>query len=75
MRKREVFKFLCGFLAGAGVVHASMGFAIAAGMLNEPHYFGTTWSAASPWIGAAIYLIVSVLFGYLGWRTSGREIR
>ena len=72
MRKREIYKFLCGFLAGAGVVHANIGFGIAAGMFNEPHYLGTTWSAASLWIGAAVYLVVSVLFGYLGWRGSRR---
>lgn len=75
MRKREVFKFLCGYLAGAGVVHANIGFAIAAGTFNEPHYLGRTWSAASLWIGAAVYLIVSALLGYLGWRTSRSEIR
>ncbi len=46
MRKREVYKFLCGFLAGAGVVHANIGFGIAAGMFNKPHYLGHTWSAA-----------------------------
>ncbi len=68
MRKREVFKFLCGFLAGAGVVHANMGFAIATGIFNEPHYLGHTWSASALWIGAAVYLIGSALFGYLGWR-------
>lgn len=68
--RREVYKFLCGFLVGAGVVHANIGFAIASGMLNEPHYFGRTWSAASLWIGAALYLVVGVLFGYLGWRRS-----
>lgn len=68
MRKREFFKFLCGFLAGAGVVHANMGFGIASGMFNEPHYLGHTWSAASLWIGAAVYLVVSAVFGFLGWR-------
>ena len=70
MKKREFFKFLCGFLAGAGVVHANMGFAISAGMFNEPHYLGHTWSASALWIGAAGYLIVSAIFGYLGWRVS-----
>lgn len=75
MRKREVLKFLCGFLAGAGVVHANVGFAIAAGMLNEPLYLGRTWSAASLWVAAAFYLVVSVLLGYLGWRSPQRQIR
>ncbi len=70
MKKREFFKFFCGFLAGAGVVHANMGFAIAAGMFNEPHYLGHTWSASALWIGAAGYLVVSAIFGYLGWRVS-----
>ncbi|MCI4675127.1 hypothetical protein [Candidatus Mycolicibacterium alkanivorans] len=73
MRKREVYKFLCGFLAGAGVVHANVGIAIATGMFNEPRYLGHTWSAASLWIGAALYLAVSVLFGWLGWRGPGSE--
>lgn len=68
MRKQEIFKFLCGFLAGAGVVHANMGVAIATGMFNEPRYLGHTWSATSLWVGAAGYLIVSVVLGYLGWR-------
>ena len=68
MKKREIFKFLSGFLAGAGVVHANMGFAIAAGMFNEPHYLGHTWSAASLWVGAGVYLIASAAVGYLGWK-------
>lgn len=69
VRKREVFKFLSGFLAGAGVVHANMGFAIAAGMFDEPRYLGRTWGADSLWIGASVYLIASLLLGYLGWRS------
>ena len=69
MRKREFYKFLSGFLAGAGVVHANMGFAIVMGMFNEPHYLGRTWSASSLWIGASIYLFASLIFGYLGWRS------
>lgn len=68
MKLREFFKFLCGFLAGAGVVHANIGFGIATGMFNEPHYLGHTWSAAALWIGGAAYLIASALVGYLGWR-------
>lgn len=72
MRKREVYKFLSGFLAGAGVVHANMGFAIAMGMFNEPHYLGRTWSAGSMWVGAAVYLVASLALGYLGWRTTAR---
>ncbi len=75
VRKREVYKFLCGFLAGAGVVHANIGFGIAAGILNEPHYLGRTWSAPTLWIAAAIYLVVSILLGYLGWRGSPSESR
>lgn len=70
VRKREILKFLCGFLAGVGVVHANIGFAIAAGLFNEPHYLGRTWSAASLWLGAGFYLLVSILLGYLGWRSS-----
>ena len=68
MTRREVYKFLSGFLAGAGVVHANIGFAIVMGMFNEPHYLGRTWSAASLWIGASIYLVASLAVGYLGWR-------
>ena len=68
MKRRELYKFLCGFLAGAGVVHANMGFAIAAGIFDEPRYLGHTWSATALWIGAALYLLVSVVVGYLGWR-------
>jgi hypothetical protein len=45
-----------------------MGFAIAAGMFNEPRYLGHTWSATALWVGGAVYLLVSVVFGYLGWR-------
>jgi hypothetical protein len=55
-------------LAGAGVVHANIGFGIASGMFNEPHYLGATWSALSLWIGAGVYLLASVLLGYFGWR-------
>jgi hypothetical protein len=67
--KREVYKFLSGFLAGAGVVHANIGFAIVMGMFNEPHYLGRTWSATALWVGASVYLIASLVLGYLGWRT------
>ena len=69
MTRREVYKFLSGFLAGAGVVHANIGFAIATGMFNEPHYLGRTWSAGSLWIGASVYLVASLVLGHLGWRT------
>jgi hypothetical protein len=69
--KREVFKFLSGFLAGAGLVHANIGFGIASGMFNQPHYLGHTWSAASLWIGAAVYFVAGVVFGVLGWRVPG----
>ncbi len=73
MKKREVYKFLCGFLAGAGLVHANVGFGIATGMFNEPHYLGRTWSAESLWIAAVLYLVVSVLLGYFAWRRSPSE--
>ena len=69
MRRREVFKFLSGFLAGAGVVHANMGFAIATGMFNEPRYLGRTWGASSLWIGAGVYLLAGLMLGYLAWRS------
>ncbi len=68
MRRREFYKFLCGFLIGAGLVHANIGFTIAAGVFNEPHYLGRTWSATSLWVGAGLYLVVGVVVGYLGWR-------
>lgn len=68
MRRREVYKFGSGFLAGAGVVHANIGFAIVTGMFNEPHYLGRTWSAGSLWIGASVYLVGSLVLGNLGWR-------
>lgn len=65
-----MFKFVSGFLAGAGVVHANIGFGIVMGMLTEPHYLGRTWSAASLWVGATFYIIASLVLGYLGWRSS-----
>lgn len=70
VKKREFFKFMSGFLAGAGVVHANMGVAIATGVFNEPRYLGHTWSAASLWIGAGVYLVTSAFLGYLGWRSA-----
>lgn len=73
MKRREVYKFLSGFLAGAGLVHANIGFGIANGMFNEPHYLGKTWSAASLWVGAAVYLTASLILGYLGWRAQASE--
>lgn len=74
MRRREFFKFLCGFFAGAGLVHANMGIAIATGMFNEPRYLGHTWSATALWIGAAGYLVVALVLGYLGWRPAGSSL-
>jgi len=42
VRKCEVCKFLSGFLAGAGVVQANMGFAIVMGMFNyDREMYGT----------------------------------
>lgn len=70
MARREVFKFLSGFLAGAGLVHANIGFGIATGMFAEPHYLGRTWSASSLWVAAGVYLVASLALGYLGWRSS-----
>ncbi len=72
MRRQEIYKFLCGFLAGAGVVHLNIGFGIATGMFNEPRYLGHTWSAAALWVGGAAYLLVSALLGYLGWKAPRR---
>lgn len=72
-KRREIYKFLSGFLAGAGVVHANMGFSIASGIFNEPYYFGHTWGAGSLWIGAAVYLLASLVLGYLGWRRERRQ--
>ena len=74
MRKREILKFLSGFLAGAGVVHANIGFGIAAGMFTRPHYLGHTWSAASLWVGGAVYLLASLVVGYFGWRSAKAEV-
>lgn len=68
MNRREVLKFLSGFLAGAGVVHANIGFGIANGMIGEPNYLGRTWGAGSLWFGAAGYGAASLVVGYLGWR-------
>ena len=75
MRRREFYKFLCGFLAGAAVVHANMGFSIAMGIFNEPHYLGRAWGAGSLWIGAGVYLLASLAVGYLAWgkRTGDRS--
>lgn len=72
--KREILKFLSGFLAGAGVVHANIGIGIATGMFNEPRYLGHTWSASSLWIGAGVYVLASLLIGYLGWRKKGSDL-
>jgi hypothetical protein len=49
------------------LVHANIGFGIASGMFNQPHYLGHTWSAASLWIGAAVYFIASVASGAGGF--------
>jgi ABC-type multidrug transport system permease subunit len=42
-------------------------------MFNQPHYLGHTWSAASLWIGAAVYLVAGVVFGVLGWRVASQR--
>jgi hypothetical protein len=69
--KREILKFLCGFLAGVSVVHASIGLSIAAGLLDYPGVSRSTWDSLSPWVGAACYLTLSVLAGFAAWRRSG----
>ncbi len=74
VRRREIFKFLSGFLVGAGVVHANMGIGIAAGYFDEPYYLGRSWSATSLWVGAAVYLLAGLVFGYLGWRNQQHHL-
>jgi hypothetical protein len=37
-------------------------------MISEPRYLGHTWSATALWVGAAVYVLASVVFGLLGWR-------
>ena len=48
MKKRELFKFLCGFLAGAGVVHANIGFAIATRQAFSSTAFVAAYAPAAP---------------------------
>jgi hypothetical protein len=70
--KHEILKFLCGFLAGVSVVHASIGLSIAAGLLDYPGVTRSTWDSLSPWVGAAFYLVLSVLVGVTAWRPRAR---
>ncbi len=68
--RRDLYKFLSGLFAGLAVEHAVLAVCLAQGVLNQPQFFGRDWGAASGVFGAALYLILSLSMGYLGWRKS-----
>jgi len=67
--KRDVCKFLSGMFVGFAIEHALIAVFILQGVVNQPHFFGREWGPQSAWFGAAMYLALSIWFGYLGWRT------
>ena len=66
--RRDVYKFLCGLFAGFSIEHAVMAVYMAQGALGQTHMFGRDWGTGSAWFGAALYGVVSLVLGYLGWR-------
>lgn len=62
--KRDVYKFLCGMVAGFAIEHAM----IAVFTSGELHYFGRDWDPSWGWLGAVLYSAISLWLGYLGWR-------
>ncbi len=68
--KRDVYKFLSGMFAGFAIEHAMVAVFISQGALGQPNYFGRDWGAGSAWAGAALYLAISLVLGYLGWRSA-----
>ncbi len=68
--KREVYKFLSGVFAGLALAH--LGFALFAskGVVNEPIFLGIKWSIGFAWTEVAVYSALSLVLGYLGWRSA-----
>lgn len=67
--KREVCTFLSGSFAALAYVHVAYAVATSRGIINEPVVFGRRWGVGYMWTEAAAYSALSVVLGYLGWKT------
>jgi hypothetical protein len=71
--KREVCKFLSGSFAALAYVHAAYAVATDRGIINEPIFFGRRWGVRYMWTEAAVYSVVSLALGYVGWISKPQE--
>ena len=72
--KRDVFTFLCGMAAAASFGHIGYAVATARGAISVPIWRGREWGVGKMLIEAVIYGAISVVLGYLGWRSEPREL-
>lgn len=69
--KRDIYKFLSGLFAGFAIEHAVTAIYLSANVFDLPQFLGRQWPEWSPWLGAALYAVISIGLGYLGWRKTG----
>ena len=67
--KREVCKFFSGSFAALAYAHAAYAVATSRGIINEPVFLGRRWGVGYMWTEAAVYSAVSLVLGYVGWRS------
>ncbi len=64
---REVCKFFSGAFAALAYAHGAYAIATSRGIISEPVFLGKRWGVGYMWTEAAVYTVVSVVFGYRGW--------
>lgn len=71
--KREVCKFFSGSFAALACVHTAYAVATDRGIINEPVFIGRRWGVGFMWTEAAVYSVLSLVLGYLGWISKPQE--
>src|SRR5262245_32155670 len=71
--KREVCKFFSGSFAALAYAHAGYAVAASRGIINEPVFLGRRWGVGYMWTEAAVYSVVSLALGYVGWISKPQE--
>ena len=73
--KGDVFKFLSGAAAAAAVGHAGYALAITNDVISVPIFRGREWGVGNLMIEAAVWAVLAIALGYLGWRSRDASTR
>mgnify|MGYP006265518481 CR=1 FL=1 len=73
--KRDVYKFLAGFVASLAYTHAAFAVAASKGIISEPMFLGRKWSVGFMWAEAAIYSVVGMALAQRAWRREDDKTR